>query len=78
MASRGDNGCLSPKQIVHLAAAIAADKMELIAEGYMDITNETVKNLRLDTRNSEAFNREIIRTWANMNPGNQVQVMRFN
>ena len=65
---------LTQEQIVRLAAAISADAMKSIAEGYMDIEPETVKNIERDTRNSEAFNREIIRYWRNKNPENHVEV----
>ena len=63
------------KQIVRLAAAITANNMESIAEGYMDIDNETVKNLRRDASNSEGFNRDVLRYWTNKNSGpSQVRV----
>ena len=69
---------LSPPQIVDLAAAISADKMEAIAEGYLDIPSETIKNLKFETKDSaETFNREIIRCWAYKNPENQVQVIIY-
>ena len=67
---------LSPPQKVDLAAAISADKMAAIAEGYMDIPSETIKNLKYETNHSaETFNREIIRCWAYKNPENQVEVI---
>ena len=65
---------LTPNQIVRLASAISADNMESMAEGYLDLNPETVKNIRRDASNSEAFNRDVIRYWANKNPDNQVQV----
>ena len=74
MATGGDRGQLSPKQIVRLGAAISADNMESIAEGYMKIDPETVKNIRRDASNSEAFNRETIRYWSNKNSTDQVKV----
>ena len=52
-------GRVTQKQIVVLAAAISSEAMEAIAEGYMDISSETVKYIRRDASNSEAFNREI-------------------
>ena len=69
-----DSGLLTKRQIVRLAASISSDNMESIAEGYMDISPETVKNIRRDASNSEAFNRDIIRFWANKNPDGQVEV----
>ena len=60
---------MTNRQIVRLAAAISSDNMESIAEGYMDISPETVKNLRRDASNSEAFNRDVIRDWVNKNSG---------
>ena len=56
-----EEGQLTKKQIVRLAASIEATKMATIAEGYLDIRSETVKNIEQDTKNPEAFNREIIR-----------------
>ena len=79
MATGEDSGQLTRRHIVRLASAISADSMEAIAEGYMDINRETVNNIRRDETNSEAFNREIIRYWANKNPGrNQVNVSTYS
>ena len=71
---KGDSGQLTQKQIVRLAAAISADNMESIAEGYLDVTPETVKNIRRDASNAEAFNRDILRHWMYKNPDSQMQV----
>ena len=65
---------LTPKQIVRLASAISADNMESIAEGYLDLSPETIKNIRRDASNSEAFNRDVIRHWANKKSDDQVDV----
>ena len=74
MATGGDNQ-LTNNQIVRLARAISSRDMESIALGYLDIEEETIKNLR-DVRrdNVEAFNRDIIRHWMHKNPLDQVQV----
>ena len=76
MATSGTSGCLTKQQIVRLAAAISADNMAAIAEGYMDISNETVKNLQYENKaQAQAFNREVILYWVNKNSGtDQVQV----
>ena len=74
MTTRAESGQLTQKQIVRLGAAISADKMESIAEGYMEINEETIKDIRRNASNSEAFNRDIIRYWSNIHPDNQVQV----
>ena len=67
---------LSGQQIVRLAASIPANNMVIIAEGYMGITNATVKNKKFENRDdAEAFNRDIIRRWAYEHPENQVQVI---
>ena len=71
---KNDPDQLSRRQIVRLAAAISTDNMESIAEGYLDISPETVKNIRRDTSNSEAFNRDVIGYWCHKNLDNQVQV----
>ena len=74
MATGGNPEQLTNRQIVRLAAAISIDNMESIAEGYMDINNETVKNIRRNESDSEAFNRAILRYWANKHTENQVEV----
>ena len=66
------------QQIVRLGAAISANKMTSIAEGYMDIDDATIRNKKYENKDdAEAFNRAIIRHWANKNPENQVQVSEF-
>ena len=66
---------LTRKQIVSLGAAISAENMAAIAEGYMDISDETIKNLQYENKGqAEAFNREVIKLWKNQNPENQAQV----
>ena len=67
-------GQLTNPQIASLGSAIAADSMASIAISYMGIDNETMKNIDRDTRNAEAFNREILKQWTYRNPDNQVQV----
>ena len=67
---------LTRKQIVRLAAAISADNMASIAEGYMDISDETIKNLQYENRGrAQAFSRDVIKHWVNKNSGpTQIQV----
>ena len=76
MATSEKKGYLTPRQIVRLAAAISANNMAAIAEGYMDISDETIKNKKYENKDSaEAFNREILKYWKNMNCGiNEVRV----
>ena len=75
MASEEDKHQLTGKQIVRLAAAISVNNMAAIAEGYMDITPETVKNKKYENKDdAEAFNREIIKIWSCKNPDDQVKV----
>ena len=45
MATDGDTGQLTPRQIVRLAHTISADHMAAIAEGYMDIDEVAVKHI---------------------------------
>ena len=69
-------GRLTNPQIVQLASAIPARFMKPIAEGFMDISAETLVNLE-DTHRSDihAFSREAIRTWSYKNSGNdQIEV----
>ena len=63
-------GQLTRRQIVRLAAAISADNMAAIAEGYMDISDETIKNKKYENKDSaEAFNREMLKYWSYKNSG---------
>ena len=64
-------GRLTNPQIVQLASIIPARVMKPIAEGFMDISAETLVNLE-DTHRSDvhAFSREVIRTWSYRNSGN--------
>ena len=76
MATGGDPDQLTRKQIVRLAAAISADSMASIAEGYMDISDETIKNLQYENKGqAQAFNRDVIKHWMYGNSGpTQIQV----
>ena len=68
MASE-NSGQLSPNQIVRLARVITVDNMESIAEGYLEIEEETIKNLQHENKGkAEAFNRSVLRYWKNKNP----------
>ena len=50
--------------------------MMRIAEGYMDIGPETIKNLKNDHHDdSVGFNRDIIQYWMIKNRDNQIQVI---
>ena len=61
-------GQLTRRQIVRLAAVISADNMAAIADGYMDISDETIKNKKYENKdNAEAFNREILNYWSYKN-----------
>ena len=75
MATEQTSVQLMGEQVVSLAAAIPINEMRAIAEGYMGFSAESVKNLLDDNKGqAEAFNREVIRKWANKNPENQIQV----
>ena len=78
-AASAPAGHVTRKQIVRLAAAISADNMATIAEGYMDIDDATIKNLQYENKGqAQAFNREILRYWANKNSGpTQIQVRKL-
>ena len=79
-ASNEKEGYLTSKQIVCLATAISADNMTAIVEGYMDISDETIKNKKYENKDdAEAFNREILKYWINKNSGpNQIMVWKLN
>ena len=75
MASKEDKQQLTRKQIVRLSAAISANNMMGIAEGYMDIDEATIQNKKFENKeDAQAFNRAIIKTWLYKNPHNQVEV----
>ena len=81
MASDKSEGQVTPKQIVRLAAVISVQKMAAIAEGYMDICDETIKNIKFENKDdAEAVNREIIKYWLkNKSDENQILVsITFN
>ena len=79
MATGGKSQQLTNRQVTRLGAAISVDDMESIAEAYMDISPETVKNIwRENQGKAEAFNRAIIHLWANRNPADQVEVSLFH
>ena len=69
-------GQLSLQQISHIAAVISARDMVTIAEGYMDISHETVRTLQYENKESpDKFKRQIIDTWCKTNPDiNQTKV----
>ena len=63
MAAGGD-WTLDDSTIAQLAADISINDMVTVAESYMKISPEKIKNLRDENRGSaEAVNREILRTW---------------
>ena len=74
MASNEPKGQLTRKQIVRLAANISVNNMAVIAEGYMDISEETIKNIKYENKDdAQACNREIIKYWRNPNSsGDQI------
>ena len=76
MATGGDlKQQLTNRQIVRLAAAISANDMAAIAEGYMDIDEATIKNKKYENKDdAQAFNREIIKVWIYKNSGDYVKV----
>ena len=77
MVSKGNSGQLTQLQIVRLAAKIAAKNMAPLAGGYMGIDEATIENKKYENKDdADAFNRAMLRTWANRNPENQVHVNR--
>ena len=67
---------VNASQIMRLAGVITTNNMECIAEGYLGICHEQIKNTREGNKDKpEGFNRDILRIWCNKNPnGNQVKV----
>ena len=75
-----NRGRLTNLQYVRLGKAISIHNMESIALGYFNIDEETIKNLHYEHRgNAEAFNRDILKMWANMHSdSNQVKVSFYS
>ena len=76
MAAEG-NLQLTDEKIAVLATAISVENMTSIAEGYMNISDETIKNLEYENRGkAQAFNREVLKLWRNKNSASdQVKVI---
>ena len=68
---------ITQKQRVKLAAKISKSSMKSIALGYLDLDEETIKNLEEENKNdAEALNQEILKQWEYGNPGhNKVTVL---
>ena len=61
-------GYLTTKHIARLAPVISSVAMETIALGYLDLDDEWVTSQRVGKKDQhEAFNRAILKRWANMN-----------
>ena len=71
------HGELTNEQIVRLGVEISTQDMESFAEGYLDISDATIKSLKDQHKNNmDAFNRDLIRNWAYRNSDeNQVEVI---
>ena len=71
--------CLSNKQIGSLATAITMKNMIVLAEDYLNISDEIIEALQYENRwDVESFNRDILRHWANKNTASdQVMVCNF-
>ena len=70
---------LSQRQIARLSSRISVCDVETLAEGYMGMTAETLRDLRVRhdiETNGASYNREIFRCWAKENPGDQIKVRR--
>ena len=74
-----EQGGLTNAHIVSLGREISCQNIESIALGYLGFDQDVIDSLKSAHReNTEAFNRDILRRWANQNPGNdQVQVALF-
>ena len=73
-----DDGQMTHQQISSLAAAISARDMVTIAEGYLDIHDETVQELQYNVKaDYSALKKQIISKWCKRNPGcDQIKVSR--
>ena len=63
------------RQIVRLGASISLSAMKSFAQGYLDISSETIKShIATHKDDFHAFNRDMIELWANKNPDDQIKV----
>ena len=61
-------GQLSLQQISDIAAVTSARDMATIAEGYMDVSHETIRSLQYENKESpQKFKRQIFTTWCEAN-----------
>ena len=75
----GRDWTLDDSTLARLAADISINDMVTVAESYMKISPEKIKNLRDEnTGSAEAVNREIIRTWMYMFPGPDQKLVSAN
>ena len=73
--AEADTERLTGPQIVALAKAISVDKMTTIALNYLRLSKAKVRNITADfPGDAETQSREMLWTWANKNPDNQVTV----
>ena len=69
MESNENKGRLNGRKITLLAHSVSGKGMEQIAKKYLNISHETIQNLRYENKeNIEATTRNMIRYWARRNP----------
>ena len=56
---------LSDELITRLAMNLSADKMYSVASGWLGFKFDELDNVKRDFRNSDEFNREVLRMWRN-------------
>ena len=63
-----EEGYLTTRQITRLAPVISITNMETIALRYLELEEEGIESLRVEKKDQyEAFNRAVLREWANKN-----------
>ena len=73
----GGDFSITDQKIEDLAQVIVSKHMATIAIKYLRLPYEPVQNLERDSKDSTAFNRDLLVLWRNKNPGiNQSQVSR--
>ena len=67
---------LTDEQIEHLAEGINTQSLETIAGSFLGLDEAKIKSIKKDQQfDAERFNKEILKTWKNKNPGSsQMQV----
>ena len=75
MATEQKGEILTNRQIMMVAAEISVPNMKILAQEYMGLEEGVIDELAAENiEDKETFKRAVIKTWANMNSDQQVEV----